>query len=100
MTSLYEPIKDSLIQHFNIPEDAVRPDSTLEDLGLDSLGVVELMCVLQDELGLRVPMDDAALKSLLTTFGEAVAAVERAQPARPVPDQGPRPAADSPVSPV
>ncbi|MCC3766359.1 acyl carrier protein [Streptomyces sp. UNOC14_S4] len=102
MTSLYEPIKDSLVHHFNIPEDVVHPDSTLEDLGLDSLGVVELMCVLQDELGLRVPTDDESLKSLLTTFGQAVAAIERAQPEQPcgpqpVPGQGSPSAADTPV---
>ncbi|MET8102828.1 acyl carrier protein [Streptomyces sp. NPDC005236] len=78
MTSLYEPIKSALTRHFNIPEDTIEPESTLEDLGLDSLAVVELMCILQDDLGLRVP-DVEHLKSVHGTLGEAVAAVERAQ---------------------
>ncbi len=83
MTPLYGPVKASVAQHFNIPEDTIAPDSTLDDLGMDSLGLVELACVLQDELGLRVP-EDAALRSTDTTFAEAVAAVERAQ--RPTAD--------------
>lgn len=64
MTPVYEAVKSVLISHFNIPEDTIRPEATLEDIGLDSLAVVELLCVLQDELGLRVPTGDDALKSL------------------------------------
>ncbi|MCX2181997.1 acyl carrier protein [Streptomyces sp. SKN60] len=78
MTSLYEPIKSVVARHFNIPEDTITPESTLEDLGMDSLAVVELMCILQDDMGLRVP-EPEHLKSLQATFREAVAAVERAQ---------------------
>ncbi|GAA1961825.1 phosphopantetheine-binding protein [Kitasatospora viridis] len=79
MTKLFEPIKAKLAHHFNIPEASITPDATFEDLGLDSLGTVELLCVLQDELGLRLPADDA-LKAPDTTIAQAVAAVEAAQP--------------------
>lgn len=96
MTSLYEPIKTALVSHFHIPEDTIRSDSTLEDLGMDSLAVVELMCVLQDELGLRVPTSEDALKSLQATFGEAVTAVEQAQGSAPT--QSSDPAVGAPVS--
>ncbi|GCD48416.1 acyl carrier protein [Streptomyces paromomycinus] len=85
MTPVYEAVKSVLISHFNIPGDAIRPEATLEDIGLDSLAVVELLCVLQDELGLRVPTGDDALKSLQVTLAQAAAAVEQAQPA-PVPE--------------
>ncbi|TQF07010.1 acyl carrier protein [Kitasatospora acidiphila] len=78
MTALYEPIKTKLAQHFNIPEDTITPDTTFDELGLDSLGKVELLCVLQDELGLRIPATDA-LSAGDTTFGQAVATVEAAQ---------------------
>ncbi|MFG2334011.1 acyl carrier protein [Streptomyces sp. NPDC048604] len=96
MTSLYEPIKSALARHFNIPEDTIAPESTLEDLGMDSLAVVELMCILQDDMGLRVPQAEH-LKSLQATVGEAVAAVERAQqqPAEALPA-----ASGAPVRPV
>ncbi|MEO3750072.1 acyl carrier protein [Streptomyces sp. B6B3] len=78
MSALYGSVRASVAEHFNIPEDSIEPDTTLEDLGMDSLGLVELACVLQDELGLRVP-EDEALRSTGSTFAEAVAAVERAQ---------------------
>ncbi len=85
MTPVYEAVKSVLTSHFNIPADAIRPEATLEDIGLDSLAVVELLCVLQDELGLRVPTGDDALKSLQVTLAQAAAAVEKAQPV-PVPE--------------
>ncbi|KOT52240.1 MULTISPECIES: acyl carrier protein [Streptomyces] len=81
MTPVYEAVKSVLISHFNIPEDTIRPEATLEDIGLDSLAVVELLCVLQDELGLRVPTGDDALKSLQVTLAQAAAVLDQAQPA-------------------
>ncbi|MBT2383310.1 acyl carrier protein [Streptomyces sp. ISL-11] len=93
MNSLYEPIKKCVVEHFNIPADVIHPDITLEDLGLDSLAVVELVCVLKDELGLRAPAGEE-LASLRNTFGQAVAVVERAQEATGTPVQ---PATGEPV---
>ncbi|OKH99314.1 acyl carrier protein [Streptomyces sp. CB02923] len=81
MPPVYEAVTSVMTSHFNIPEDTIRPEATLEDLGLDSLAVVELLCVLQDELGLRVPTGDDALKSLQITLAQAAAAVDQAQPA-------------------
>ncbi|MGK5639916.1 acyl carrier protein [Streptomyces sp. URMC 126] len=78
MTSLYEPIKSCMGRHFDIPAEDIRPESTMDDLGMDSLALVEMMCVLKDDLGLRIPSDEDAL-SLRTTFAEAVAVVEAAQ---------------------
>ncbi|WP_171166682.1 acyl carrier protein [Streptomyces sp. I05A-00742] len=78
MTPLYEPIRSCMGQYFNIPVDSIRPDSTMEALGMDSLALVELVCVLKDDLGLHVPSGED-LMSLRTTFAEAVAAVEQAQ---------------------
>ncbi|MEU9111295.1 acyl carrier protein [Streptomyces sp. NPDC048483] len=78
MPSLYEPVKATLTRHFNIPDDTIHPATTLEDLGMDSLAMVELMCVLQDDLGLRAP-DLDTLKGSRTTLAEAVTALEQAQ---------------------
>jgi acyl carrier protein len=78
MSTLYDPVKAKVAQHFNIPEESITPDSTFEDLGLDSIGIVELLCVLQDDLGLRIPSSEA-LRADGTTFAQAVAAVEAAQ---------------------
>jgi acyl carrier protein len=78
LPSLYEPVSRCLSEHFRIPADLVTPDSTLQSLGLDSLAVVELMCVLQDDLGLRIP-DSDGLTSLDLTLARFVQLVEAVQ---------------------
>ncbi|MGC0417311.1 phosphopantetheine-binding protein [Embleya sp. AB8] len=84
MSSLYGPITDKLTKHFNLEGETITPDTTFEDLGLDSLGTIELLCVLEEELGLRVPTD-STLQGADTTIAEAVAAVEAAQTGVPAP---------------
>ncbi|MFD7643437.1 acyl carrier protein [Kitasatospora sp. NPDC059795] len=92
MVSLYESMKENLAAHFRIDPETVTPDATLESLGLDSLALVELMCVLRDNLGLRTP-DGDGLMSLQGTFADLVEAVEQAQPAVVIPAAaGPVPA--------
>ena len=38
------------------PED-VKPDSTLEDLGIDSLGLVECIFAIEEEFNIQVPFN-------------------------------------------
>lgn len=45
----------------------------IEDLGADSLDIVELIMALEDEFGTKIPDNEA---ELLTTVGEAIAYVE------------------------
>ncbi len=53
----------------------VRPDSRLrEDLGMDSLGSLELLSTISEELGIHVDIDDAMD---IVTFQDACAFVER-----------------------
>lgn len=63
---------------------------------MDSIAVVELMCVLQDDLGLRVP-DLDTLKGGQSTLAEAVAALEQAQDDQPAsaPAAGAHPTAET-----
>ena len=43
-------IKDILNENMSVEPDAVTGDSTFDSLGIDSLGVVELICELEDRL--------------------------------------------------
>lgn len=56
---LYEQIKTILSETFKVPEDDIRPDATFESLELDSLDLVELMMVIEEELGVRIEDDEA-----------------------------------------
>ena len=53
-------------QTFDIPEAKLTPDATLENLGLDSLAVIEFLFQAEDKFGIKIP-DQAAPPR---TFGE------------------------------
>lgn len=61
-----------IVPKFGVNPDDVTDSSTLEDLDMDSLDVVEIMQAIEDDLGIRVPDEDL---EDLTTIGDAVAAV-------------------------
>lgn len=57
---MYDDIKDMLVATFKVPADEISPDSTLEELELDSLDVVELAAMIKDQLGVEVSDDEMA----------------------------------------
>lgn len=61
-----------IVPKFGVNPDDVTDGSTLEDLDMDSLDVVEIMQAIEDDLGVRVPDEDL---EDLKTIGDAVAAV-------------------------
>lgn len=69
--STFEKIANIISEHADIEVDTVKEDSTIEDLGLDSLDVVEITMQIEDEFGISFG-DDANFK----TIGELTAAVE------------------------
>ena len=52
--------------------DDIRPDSTFESLGIDSLDVVEMIMDLESELGVELEMEDQKI----TTFQELADFIE------------------------
>jgi acyl carrier protein len=42
---------------FKIPSEQIRPDTTLVDLGLDSLALMEFVFAVEDAFQLRIPED-------------------------------------------
>ena len=62
---MFEKVRDMLAEALNIPADKITPDSKItEDLGADSLDMVELLSRLEDEEGISIPEED--LDSLVT----------------------------------
>ncbi len=72
--SSFDAIRDLLVEKFQISADEIRLEATLEDLGLDSLSVVELLFDLEDLFGIELPQEEA---QGLVTLGDAVEAVDR-----------------------
>ena len=57
MTSIFEGVRKILADKYSVEEESVTPESTLKDLGLDSLDLVELIFEVEDVFDIRVPQD-------------------------------------------
>ncbi|MEU3895224.1 acyl carrier protein [Streptomyces sp. NPDC045251] len=53
-----EVLKSILIDDLKLDEAAVRPENSLEEVGLDSLSVVELSVGLSERLGLEISEEE------------------------------------------
>ena len=62
---LFDRVKEIIVDELGVDAEAVTIDSTLEDLGADSLDAVELIMALEEEYDLEIAEDDAkAMKSV------------------------------------
>jgi acyl carrier protein len=74
MASVFDRIKSKVAHQLGVEEDSITPASSfVEDLGADSLDVVELVMALEEEFGIEIP-DDQAEK--IVTVGDAVKFIE------------------------
>ena len=70
-----ERVKKIVMEQLKAKEDAVKPEARfVEDLGADSLDIVELVMALEEEFGLEISDEDA---QQIHTLGEVVQYVEQ-----------------------
>ncbi len=75
--SILEKVKDVVVEQLDVNIDEVKEESKfVEDLGADSLDVVELVMALEEKFDIEIP-DDAAEK--ISTVGDAVKYIEGKQ---------------------
>lgn len=65
-------IRSMLVKDFKLDPAKLTAEARLEDLGVDSLAMAELVFNIEDEFGLTVP--DVA--TTMTTFGEVVCFID------------------------
>jgi acyl carrier protein len=69
MSDTPDRVKKIVVEHLGVEEDKVTPDASfIDDLGADSLDIVELVMAFEEEFGVEIP-DDAAEK--INTVGDA-----------------------------
>ena len=68
----YAFLADVLSEKYEVDPDAISPEATLTELGLDSLTIVELLFDVEDEFGIEVPEERATFE----TLAEAAALVD------------------------
>jgi len=64
MESTFELIQQSIAKKLEIDITTIKPESTLEELGLDSLDTFDLIFEAEDKLGIKVPNDEVAVKTI------------------------------------
>jgi len=65
-----EKVKKIIEEQLMVDESEITEDATfIDDLGADSLDVVEMIMELEDEFGIEIPDEDA---EKITTVGEAI----------------------------
>lgn len=74
MASVFDRVKGIVVEQLGVEADQVTPQSKfVEDLGADSLDVVELVMALEEEFDLEIPDEDA---EKIVTVGEAAKYIE------------------------
>ena len=64
MASVDEKVKHIIVEQLGVDEDEVKAEASfVDDLGADSLDVVELVMAFEDEFNLEIPEDDAERKA-------------------------------------
>lgn len=69
--STIETLRDILVETMDVEADAVTEEATLDDLGIDSLDMTEIMCEVEDAFGI-----DFGEPEGLTTVGQMVAHID------------------------
>ena len=54
-----EKIKEIIAQQTGIDEDAIRADTTIEDIMADSLDTIEMLMAIEDFFDIDIPDEDA-----------------------------------------
>ena len=69
-----DKVKAVVVDQLNVEEDEVIDDASfVDDLGADSLGIVELVMALEEEFGVSIPDEDA---ESIKTVGDAVSYIQ------------------------
>ncbi len=71
----YEKVKDIIVEQLGVdPEKVTLEASFIDDLGADSLDIVELIMALEEEFDLEIPDEEA---EKVTTVGDVVEYIKK-----------------------
>ena len=69
-----DKLRDIIVEELGVSPEEVKPEARfIEDLGADSIGLMELVMKLEEEFGLKIPDEDI---EKITTVGDAVSYVD------------------------
>lgn len=85
MTSTFETLRAILVRDYPLAADAVTLDAPLDSLGIDSLGVAELLFNVEDEFKVTLPPEPVVLPTIgaVVDFIDALVRAQRDRAAQP-----------------
>jgi acyl carrier protein len=70
MASIEDKVKSIIVEQLGISEDEVKPEASfIDDLGADSLDIVELVMAMEEEFEIEIPDEEA---ENIKTVGDAI----------------------------
>ena len=70
MKWIFEKVKDIVVEQLGVePDDVTMESSFVDDLGADSLDIVELIMALEEEFNMEIPDEEA---EKIATVGDVV----------------------------
>ena len=64
MKTTFERLGMMLVRDYKIPPDSLALDTPFENLGIDSLGMAELMFYIEDEFSVKLPNEQVELSTV------------------------------------
>jgi acyl carrier protein len=64
MDTTLQRLSDLLVRDYRVDRERLTPDAPLQDLGIDSLGTVELLWSVEDLFAIQLPHDPPTLGTL------------------------------------
>jgi acyl carrier protein len=77
-----ETIQDMLMKEYALGREQLAPEATLAGIGLDSLGMIEMMMQVEDRFGITLPED---VPPAMVNVGDLVAYIDGLLSASPAP---------------
>lgn len=84
--STFDAIATVLNEKFNVDAATIRPESTLESLGLDSLALMEFVFAMEDRFDVRIPEDKLDPRQAGVTLEQLSGLLDEARAAKPTQD--------------
>jgi len=69
---IIDEVRAAVAKTLNIPAAEITPETRLEDIGLNSLEVMEVIFELESKFGIEIPLDPEALAADKTGAGKRV----------------------------
>ena len=80
MSPTFEGLRAIIAKDYRLPPDTLTPETSLEEIEIDSLGLIELIFVVEDEFHIKAPdarREFATLGEVATFIDELIAARDR-----------------------